>query len=87
MRRSIQTDESSSNQPQGIARGHRPAAASTTDVLDLDYSRRRYFAARGDCVPALYRDGQRVRDIAIEEIGAFAGREGGIVWLGLTSSS
>jgi magnesium transporter len=32
---------------------------------------------------ALYRDGQRVRDIAVEEIGALAGREGGIVWLGL----
>ncbi len=32
---------------------------------------------------ALYRDGQRVRDVAVEEIGALAGREGGIVWLGL----
>src|SRR5215467_10516440 len=32
---------------------------------------------------ALYRDGQRVQDIAIEEIGGFAGRDGGIVWLGL----
>ena len=32
---------------------------------------------------ALYRDGQRVQDIAIEEIGEFAGRDGGIVWLGL----
>jgi magnesium transporter len=32
---------------------------------------------------ALYRDGQRVRDVAIEEIGTLAGREGGIVWLGL----
>jgi magnesium transporter len=32
---------------------------------------------------ALYRDGQRVRNIAVEEIGAFAGGDGGIVWLGL----
>ena len=32
---------------------------------------------------ALYRDGQRVCDIAVEEIGAIAGRDGGIVWLGL----
>ncbi len=31
----------------------------------------------------LYREGHRVRDIAVEEIGSFAGREGGIVWLGL----
>src|SRR6266404_7738364 len=32
---------------------------------------------------ALYRDGRRGRDVAVEEIGAFAGRDGGIVWLGL----
>ena len=32
---------------------------------------------------ALYRDGQRVHDIAVEEIGTIAGRDGGIVWLGL----
>ena len=32
---------------------------------------------------ALYRDGQRVRDIAVEEIGGFARRDDGIVWLGL----
>ena len=32
---------------------------------------------------ALYRDGQRVCDIAVEEIGTIAGRDGGIVWLGL----
>ena len=32
---------------------------------------------------ALYRDGQRMCDIAFEDIGALAGREGGIVWLGL----
>ena len=32
---------------------------------------------------ALYRDGQRLRDVAVEEIGALAGHENGIVWLGL----
>src|SRR5215831_10699989 len=32
---------------------------------------------------ALYRDGQRVRDLAVEEISEFAGRDSGIVWLGL----
>ena len=32
---------------------------------------------------ALYRDGQRVHDIAVEKIGTIAGRDGGIVWLGL----
>jgi magnesium transporter len=32
---------------------------------------------------ALYRDGRRVQEIAVEEIGAFAGRDGRIVWLGL----
>ena len=31
----------------------------------------------------LYRDGQRVRDVGVEELGALAGQEGGIVWLGL----
>jgi magnesium transporter len=32
---------------------------------------------------ALYRDGRRVRDVAVEEIGALAGQDGCIVWLGL----
>ena len=32
---------------------------------------------------AFYRDGQRVRVVAVEEIGGHAGHEGGIVWLGL----
>jgi magnesium transporter len=32
---------------------------------------------------ALYRDGRRVRDVTVEEIGASAGRDGEIVWLGL----
>jgi magnesium transporter len=52
-----------------------------TDILDLavagDISR------PGVVACALYCDGRRVRDIAVEEIGAFAGRDGGIVWLGL----
>lgn len=34
-----------------------------------------------DC--ALYRDGQRMREVGVEEIGAFAGQEGCIVWLGM----
>ena len=32
---------------------------------------------------ALYRDGRRVRDVTVEEIGASAGNDGEIVWLGL----
>jgi magnesium transporter len=52
-----------------------------TDTLDLavpaDISR------PGVAACALYRDGQRIRDVAVEEIGAVAGRDGGIVWLGL----
>jgi magnesium transporter len=52
-----------------------------TDTLDLavpaDISR------PGVVACALYRDGQRIRDVAVEEIGAVAGRDGGIVWLGL----
>jgi magnesium transporter len=34
-----------------------------------------------DC--ALYRDGQRVRDVAVEELGTLAAQEGSVVWLGL----
>src|SRR5215475_10534825 len=55
---------------------------SMTDVLDLaavavDTSRPGVVA----CAP--YHDGQRVQDVAVDEIGEFAGRDGGIVWLGL----
>jgi len=32
---------------------------------------------------ALYRDGRRQRDIAVEEMGAVLGCEDGIIWLGL----
>src|ERR1700736_5466313 len=38
---------------------------------------------RGVVAYALYRDGRRERDVAVEEIGALAGRDGGIIWLGL----
>ena len=38
---------------------------------------------RGVVACALYRDGRRERDITVEEMGALAGRDGGIVWLGL----
>jgi magnesium transporter len=38
---------------------------------------------RGVIACAFYRDGRRERDIAVEEIGALVGREGGIIWLGL----
>ena len=51
-----------------------------TEILDLvvaDISR------PGVVACALYRDGRRIRDIAVGEIGALAGRDGGIVWLGL----
>src|ERR1700757_1116519 len=32
---------------------------------------------------ALYKDGRRVRDVAVDEIGALARQEGCVVWLGL----
>jgi magnesium transporter len=38
---------------------------------------------RGVVACALYRDGRRVREVAVEEMGALAGQDGGIVWLGL----
>jgi magnesium transporter len=38
---------------------------------------------RGVVACALYRDGRRVQEVAVEDIGAFARRDGGIVWLGL----
>ena len=49
------------------------------DLVDIEATH----IQRGVVACALYRDGQRIRDIAVEEIGAFAGRNGGIVWLGL----
>jgi magnesium transporter len=52
-------------------------------VLDLTTAVAADTSRLGVVACALYRDGQRVRDIAVEEIGAVAGSEGGLVWLGL----
>jgi magnesium transporter len=53
-------------------------------MLDLAVGNPVADASRAEVVAcALYRDGQRVRDVAVEEIGRFARRNGGIVWLGL----
>jgi Mg2+ and Co2+ transporter CorA len=38
---------------------------------------------RGAVACALYREGRRERDVAVAEIGALAGRDGGMIWLGL----
>ena len=54
-----------------------------TEVLDLAIAEAAPAAQAGVVACALYRDGYRVRDIGIEEVGASAGRDGGIVWLGL----
>jgi Mg2+ and Co2+ transporter CorA len=52
-------------------------------VLDLTTAVAADTSRSGVVACVLYRDGQRIRDIAVDEIGALAGREGGIVWLGL----
>jgi magnesium transporter len=52
-------------------------------VLDLATAVAPDTSQSGVVACALYRDGQRICDIAVEDIGALAGREGGIVWLGL----
>jgi magnesium transporter len=52
-------------------------------VLDLATAVTADTSRPGVVACALYRDGQRVRDITVEEIGALAGRAGGIGWLGL----
>jgi len=52
-------------------------------VLDLTTAVAADTSRTGVVACALYRDGQRIRDIAVEDIGALAGCEGGIVWLGL----
>jgi magnesium transporter len=54
-----------------------------TDVLELVSSEPLGTSRSGVVACALYRDGRRVRDVAVEEIGELAGCEGGIVWLGL----
>ena len=53
-----------------------------TDMLDL-VEIKAAEVQRGVVACALYRDGRRERDVAVEEIGALAGRNGGIIWLGL----
>ncbi len=53
-----------------------------TDMLDLvDIEATE--VQRGVVACALYRDGQRECDVGVEDIGALAGRDGGIIWLGL----
>jgi len=52
-------------------------------VLDLTTAVAADTSRTGVVACALYRDGQRISDIAVEDIGALAGCEGGIVWLGL----
>ena len=54
-----------------------------TDVLDLATAVAADTSRPGVVACALYHDGQRVQDVAVDEIGEFAGRDGGIVWLGL----
>jgi hypothetical protein len=46
-------------------------------VLDLATAVAADTSRSGVVACALYRDGQRIRDIAVEEIGALAGREAG----------
>ena len=59
-------------------------SGSLTEVLDLATSNIPIVQLQPGVVAcALYRDGRRVRDVAVEEIGALAGHEGGIIWLGL----
>jgi magnesium transporter len=47
------------------------------DVVDIGATE----VQRGVVACALYRDGRRERDVAVEEIGTQAGRDGGIIWL------
>ena len=55
-----------------------------TDVLDFVPEAADTPPRRGIVACALYRDGQRVRDVAVDELSAAAGNEGGgVVWLGL----
>jgi magnesium transporter len=55
-----------------------------TDVLDFVPEAEDTPPRQGIVACALYRDGQRVRDIAVDELSAAARNEGGgVVWLGL----
>ena len=63
-------------------------SGSLTEVLDLATSHIPIVPLQSGVVAcALYRDGRRVRDVAVEEIGALAGHESGIIWLGLHEPS
>jgi magnesium transporter len=55
---------------------------SPTDMLDV-VDIKTTQAQRGVVACALYRDGRRQCDIAVEEMGAVLGCEDGIIWLGL----
>src|SRR5262245_53220859 len=52
-------------------------------MLDLAVTEPADTSRRGVIACAVYSNGRRVRDVAVEEIGTFAGRDEGIVWLGL----
>src|SRR5215831_11376702 len=52
-------------------------------MLDLAITGPADTSRRGVIACALYSNGRRVRDVAVDEIGKFAGRDEGIVWLGL----
>jgi hypothetical protein len=54
-----------------------------TDVLDLAVAGAPGTPRPGVVACAFNRDAQRVRVVAVEEIGGHAGHDGGIVWLGL----
>jgi magnesium transporter len=59
-----------------------------TEVLDLATSNTATVHPEPGVVAcALYCDGKKVRDVAVEEIGALAGREDAIIWLGLHEPS
>ena len=63
-------------------------SGSLTEVLDLATSNIPIVQPQPGVVAcALYRDGRRVRDVAVEEIGALAGHEDGVIWLGLLEPS
>jgi magnesium transporter len=52
-------------------------------MLDLAVTEPADTSRRGVIACALYSNGRRVQDVAVDEIGTFAGRDEGIVWLGL----
>jgi magnesium transporter len=72
-----------------VTAGKTTGCGSPTEVLDLATSTNTAIVPpqSGVVACALYRDGKRVRDVAVEEIGALAGHEDGIIWLGLLEPS